>query len=64
MTDDLWEVRTLPDGLTPELRGDPPALVIVQGNDRVVVEVGHVKAVVAAMGNAAADLAGLLASQA
>jgi hypothetical protein len=32
MTGDLWEVRTLPGGLSLELRGDPPGLVIVQGS--------------------------------
>ncbi len=70
MTGDLWEVRTLPDGLALELHDNPPALVLVQGSDRVRVELAHVKAVhsaslrdgmVAAMGDAVADLAGLLA---
>jgi hypothetical protein len=60
---DLWEVRELPSGLAPELRGgDVPALVLVQGEDRVRVELAHVKAVVAALADAAADLAELLAA--
>ena len=45
-----------------ELRGDPPGLVLVQGSDRVTVDLAYVKAVIAAMGDAAADLAGLLAA--
>ena len=62
MTVDLWEVRTLPDGLALELRGgDKPALVIVQGSDRVKVELAYFKTVIAVMGNPAADLAGVLA---
>ena len=42
--------------------GDKPSLVLVQGNDQVRVELAHVKAMIAAMGNAEADLAGLLAA--
>ncbi len=58
MTDsDLWEVRRLHGGLSLELRGGEsrdgmstkPALVIVQGSDRVRVELADVKTVVAAM---------------
>ena len=45
MTADVWEVRTLPGGLALELRGDPPALVLVQGSDRVGVDLAHVKTV-------------------
>jgi hypothetical protein len=64
MTGDLWEVRTLHGGLSLELRGgEKPALVIVQGSDRVIVGLAHVKAVIAAMGDAAEDLAGVPASQ-
>ena len=45
MTADLWEVRTLRGGLSVELRGGDsrdgartkPALVIVQGSERVTV---------------------------
>jgi hypothetical protein len=62
MTDDLWEVRTWPAGLSVELRGgDDPALVLVQSSDRVTVDLAHVKAVIAAVGDAAAGLAGVLA---
>lgn len=49
-------------GLSLELRGDPPGLVLVQGSDRVIVELAHVKTVVVAMVDAAADLAGVLAA--
>jgi len=45
-----------------ELRGDPPGLVLVQGSDRVTVDLAHVKAAIAAMGDAAADLARSLAA--
>ena len=64
MTDlELWEVRTLHGGLSLELRGgEKPALVIVQGSDRVRVELADVKSVVAALVNAAADLVGVLAT--
>jgi hypothetical protein len=63
MTDDLWEVRTLHGGLSVELRGgEKAALVLVQGGDRVRVELADVKTVVAAMADAAADLAGVLAA--
>ena len=55
-------MRRLPNGLALELgRGGKPALVLVQGNRRVVVALTHVKAVVAGLTDAA-DLAGLLAS--
>jgi len=46
MTGDCWEVRTLPDGLALELRGDPPGLVIAHDSDRVRIDLAHVKAVV------------------
>jgi hypothetical protein len=60
---DLWEVRRLPDGLALELwGGGNPALVLVQGDRRVRVDLPHVKAVVAGLTDAAADLAELLAS--
>lgn len=56
-----WESRTLPDGITLELRaGDNPALVLVQGENRVQVELAHVKAVVAALAGGAVDLAEFL----
>ena len=65
MTDDeqtLWESRTLPDDITLELRaGDNPALILLQGENRVQVGLAHVKGVVAAMADAAADLAEFLA---
>ena len=58
----LWESRTLPDGITLELRaGDNPAMIIVQGKDRIQVELAHVKDMVAMLADGAADLAGLLA---
>lgn len=60
-TPDLWEVRDLTDDLTLELRaGDSPSLVLVQDGDRIRVELANVKAVVAALTDAAADLAELL----
>lgn len=63
MSGDLWEVRRLRGGLSVELRGgEKPALVLVQGEDRVRVELADVKVVMAAMGDAAADLAGVLAA--
>jgi hypothetical protein len=56
-------VRELPNGLALELRaGDDPALVLVQGENRVRVELTQVKALVAALVDAAADLAEVLAS--
>jgi hypothetical protein len=60
VTGDLWKVRALPDDLALEMRGNPPGLVLVQGDDRVGVELAHVKTVIAAMGNAAADSSGAL----
>jgi hypothetical protein len=42
--------------------GDDPALVLVQGEHRVRVELAHAKVVVAALADAAADLAELLAA--
>ena len=60
---DLWEARELPGGLALELRaGDDPALVLVQGDNRVRVELDRVKAVVGALVDAAADLVEVLAS--
>lgn len=60
---ELWEVRHLHGGLSLELRGgEKPALVIVQGGERVRVELADVKTVIAGMGDAAADLAGVLAA--
>ena len=63
MADDLWEVRRLHGGLRVELRGGKkPALVLVQGSDRVRVELGDVKVAIAALAGAAADLAAHFAS--
>ena len=60
---DLWEVRTLHGGLSVEMRGgEKPALVLVQGEERVRVELTDVKTVVAVMADAAADLVGVLAA--
>jgi hypothetical protein len=59
----LWEVRDLPGGLTLEMRGgSEPALVLVRGDNRVQVALVHVKGVVAALTDAAAELAELLAA--
>ena len=55
-------MRSLHGGLGLELRGNPPALVIVQSSDRVRLDLAHVKVVIAAMGDAAVDLAGLVAA--
>jgi hypothetical protein len=50
MRADLWEVRTLPDGLTLELQAsDSPALVLVQDGRRIRVDLPHVRGVVAAL---------------
>jgi len=65
MTDDadLWEVRTLAGGLSLELRaGEEPALVLVQGEDAVRIPLAEAKALVAALTDAAADLAEVLAT--
>ena len=52
----------MPGGLALELHGgDDPDLVIVQGSDRVIVRLTDAKLVLAAIGNGAADLAGVLA---
>ena len=64
MTDnpDLWEVRRLPDGLALELwGGGNPAIVLVQGQRRVRVDLPHVKPLLAALTDAAADLTEVLA---
>jgi hypothetical protein len=62
-THDLWEVRELPDGVVLEPRArDDPALVLGQGENRVRVELSHVKALVAALVDGAADLAEVLSS--
>ena len=63
LSETLWEVRELPGGLTLELHaGDSPALVLVQGEKRVRVELSRVKGLVAALTDAAAELAELLAA--
>lgn len=65
MTDnrDLWEMRDLPDGLALELLADDtPALVLVQGETRIRVQLAHAKGLVAALTDAAADLAEVLAA--
>jgi hypothetical protein len=55
--------RELDDGLAFELWvGDHPTLVLARGNNRVRVELLHVKALAAALTDAAADLAEVLAS--
>jgi hypothetical protein len=65
-------VQTLHGRPWLDLRGgDKPGFVIVQGSNRVIVELAHVKSIhsaslrdgmIAAMGNAAAERAGLLAA--
>lgn len=61
---DLWEICSLPNGAVLELRaGDEPALVLVQGKNQVKVELAHVKGLVAALVEAAADLAEVLAGR-
>ena len=46
----MWEARPLPDGITLELRaGDHPALVLVQGENQVRIDLAHAKVVVAAL---------------
>ena len=60
---DQWEMRRLPNGLALQLRrGGNPTLVLVQGNRQVVVDLAHVKAVVAGLTDAAAGLTELLDS--
>lgn len=60
---DLWEARKRDSGLVPELlAGDAPALVLVQGENRIRVNLTYVKALVAALTDAAADLAEVLAA--
>jgi len=60
---DLWERRELPGKLALELRaGDDPALVLVRGDDMTRTPLAHIKALVAALTDATADLAGVLAS--
>ncbi len=55
-------MRDLPGGLTLEVRGgDKPTLVLAQGENRVRVDLAHVKALVAALVDAAADLVEVLA---
>ena len=50
-------------GLTLELQaGDSPALAFVQGANRIRVDLFSVKGLVAALTDAAADLAGVLAT--
>lgn len=60
---DLWEARPLPDGVTLELRaGNDPALVLVQGENRVQIDLAYAKEVVAALVDPAADLTTFLAA--
>jgi len=60
---DRWEVRQLPRGLALEWHaGAVPALVLVQGDNVIRIELTRVKALVAALTGAAADLAELLAT--
>jgi hypothetical protein len=58
MTGDPWEVRNVPGGLTLELHGgDKPATMLRQGDQAIRVELAHVKGLVAALADGAADLA-------
>jgi len=52
MTGDLREVRTLVGGLILELHGNPPTVVLIQGSDRVRVDLANVKTAIVAMGDA------------
>jgi hypothetical protein len=53
----------LPSGTVLELRAeDEPPLALMQGDNQMGVKLGRVKAVVAALTDAAADLAEVLAS--
>jgi hypothetical protein len=58
-------VRTLHGGLSVDLRdGEPTALVLAQGSERVSVEMAGVKVVAAETVDAAADLVEALAEEA
>ena len=60
---DLWEVRERVDGLALELwGGEVPALVLTRGENRVSVELAHVKGLAAALVAGATDLAEMLAA--
>jgi hypothetical protein len=62
-TPNPWEVRTLPGDVHLEMwGGDVPALVMAQGENRIRVELAHVKGLVAGLVDAAADLAEVLAA--
>lgn len=59
----LWETRELPGEISLELRaGDHPALELTQGEDRVHVELALARHVIAALTDAAADVAEFLAA--
>ncbi len=59
---DLWEVRKLDGGLVLELHaGDTPALILVQGENQIRVDLSNVKRLVAALTDAA-DLVEVLAA--
>jgi hypothetical protein len=60
---DLWESRPLLDGIVLEMQaGDTPALILVQDENRVRIELAHVKAMLAALAGAAANLTTILAT--
>jgi hypothetical protein len=62
MTGDVWQVRSLPDGLALELRGrGDPAPVLTPRKNRVRVELARVKALAAALAGTEAHLAELQA---
>jgi len=53
---DLWEARKLDAGLVLKLHaGNAPALVLVQGENRIRVKLSNVKGLVAALTDAAAQ---------
>lgn len=58
-------IRLLIDGWGLHRSGlrDAPALVLVQGDDRVRIELIHARYLVAGMADAAADLAEVLAAE-
>ena len=61
--ENLWEVRDLSGLLCLELHaGKHPALVLAQGENAVRIELAHARHVIAALTDAAADLAELLAT--
>jgi hypothetical protein len=60
---DVSEIRDLPDSPSLDLHAEKsPALLLTQGTKRVRTELAHIKTLVAALADAAADLAKILAA--